>query len=143
MCTFKNYIKLHLCESRPCTYGNVVHHSVTKLCLILCNTTDCSMPGFPVLHHLPEFAQTHVHWVDDTIQPSHPLLPTSPPALNLSQHQGLFHYGTMKLINSLPHIHTFPLLTHTGQEQKTNNIQFDSIFKRCLKIFVKALNRFL
>ena len=51
---------------------------------------DCSTPGFPVLHYLPEFAQTHVHWVDDVIQPSHPLSPLSPPALNLSQHQGLF-----------------------------------------------------
>ena len=48
------------------------------------------MPGFPVLHHLPDFAQTHVHWVSDAIQPSHPLSPPSPLALNLSQHQGLF-----------------------------------------------------
>ena len=47
------------------------------------------MPGFPILHHLLESARTHVHWVDDAIQPSHPLLPPSPPALNLSQHQGL------------------------------------------------------
>ena len=53
---------------------------------------DCSTPGFPVLHHLLEFAQTHVHWVSDAIQPSHPLLPPSPPALNLSQHQGLFQW---------------------------------------------------
>ena len=44
---------------------------------------DCSTPGFPVLHHLPEPAQTHVHWVGDAIQPSHPLLPSSPPALCL------------------------------------------------------------
>ena len=51
---------------------------------------DCSTPGFPVLHYLPEFAQTHVHWVGDAIQPSHPLLSPSPSALNLSQHQGLF-----------------------------------------------------
>ena len=51
---------------------------------------DCSTPGFPVLHHLLEFAQTHVHRVDDAIQPSHPLSSPSPPALNLSQHQGLF-----------------------------------------------------
>ena len=50
---------------------------------------DCSTPGFPVLCYLPEFVQTHVHWVDDTIQPFHPLLPPSPPALNLSQYQGL------------------------------------------------------
>ena len=53
---------------------------------------DCSTPGFPVLHHLPKFAQTHVHWVGDAIQPSQPLLSPSPPALNLSQHQGLFQW---------------------------------------------------
>ena len=51
---------------------------------------DCSTPGFPVFHYFPEFAQTHVHRVGDAIQPSHPLLPLSPPALSLSQHQGLF-----------------------------------------------------
>ena len=51
---------------------------------------DCSTPGFPILHHLPEFAQTHVHWVGDAIPPSHPLLSPSPPALSFSQHQGLF-----------------------------------------------------
>ena len=48
------------------------------------------MPGFPVLHDLPELAQTPIHWVNDTIQPSHPLLAPSPPAHNLSQHQALF-----------------------------------------------------
>ena len=53
------------------------------------NPMDCSMPGFPVLHHRPELAQTHVHSVGDAIQPSHPLLSPSPP-FNLSQHQGLF-----------------------------------------------------
>ena len=51
---------------------------------------DCSTLGLPVLHHLPELAQIHVHLVSDAIQPSHPLLPPSPPALSLSQHQGLF-----------------------------------------------------
>ena len=53
---------------------------------------DYSMLGFPVLHHLPEFAQTHVYQVDDAIKPSHPLSPPSPPALNLSQHQGLVQW---------------------------------------------------
>ena len=53
---------------------------------------DCSMPGFPVLHYLPDYAQTHVHWVGDTIKLSYPLLSPSPPALNLSQHQGLFQW---------------------------------------------------
>ena len=50
----------------------------------------CSTPGFPVPHYLPEFAQTHFHWVSDAIQPSHPLLPPSPLTFNLSQHRGLF-----------------------------------------------------
>ena len=66
--------------------------SVTKLCLTLCDPVDCSMPGFPVLHHLLEFAQTHVHWVGDAIQRSHPLSPSSPPALNLSQYESLFQW---------------------------------------------------
>ena len=51
---------------------------------------DCSTPGFPVHHQLPVFTQTHVHLVGDAIQPSHPLSSASPPAFNLSQHQGLF-----------------------------------------------------
>ena len=59
--------------------------SVTKLCPTLCDPMNCSMPGFFVLHHLLEFAQTHVHWVDDAIQLSHFLSPSSS-GLNLSQH---------------------------------------------------------
>ena len=51
---------------------------------------NCSMPGFPVLHYLPEFAQIHVYLVSDALQLSHPLLPSSPLSLSLSQHQGLF-----------------------------------------------------
>ena len=66
--------------------------SVAKGCLTLCNPMDCSVPSFPVLYHLPEFAQTHVHWVSDDIWPFHPLPPPSPFALNLSQHQGLFQW---------------------------------------------------
>ena len=53
---------------------------------------NCSMPGFPVHHQLLECTQTHVHWVSDTIQPSHPLSSPSPPDFNLSQHQGLFKW---------------------------------------------------
>ena len=66
--------------------------SVAQSCLTLCDPMDCSRPGFPVLHYLTGFAQAHVHWVDDAIQPSHPLLSTSPPSLYLSQHQGLFQW---------------------------------------------------
>ena len=61
------------------------------LCLTLCNYMDRSTPGLPVSHQFPEFTQTHVHCVSDAIQPSHPLSP-SPPAFNLSQHQGLFQW---------------------------------------------------
>ena len=64
--------------------------SVAQSCPTLCDPMDCSTPGVPVHHRLPEFTQTHVHWVSDAIQPSHPLLFPSPPAFNLSQHQGLF-----------------------------------------------------
>ena len=59
---------------------------------ILCDLMDCSTPGLLVLHHLPELAQIHVHWVSDAIQPSHPLLSPSPPAFNHSWHQGLFQW---------------------------------------------------
>ena len=59
-------------------------------CLTLCDPMDCSTPGFPVHHQLLELAQTHIRGVNGAIQPSHPLSSPSPPALNLSQHQGLF-----------------------------------------------------
>ena len=58
----------------------------------LCNPMNCSMPGFSVLPYLRELAQTHVQWVSDDVQPSHSLLPSFPPALNLSHHQGLFQW---------------------------------------------------
>ena len=63
-----------------------------QLCLTLCDPMYCSTPAFPVLHHLRELVQTHVHWVGDAIQPSHPLSSPSPPAFNHSQHQGLFQW---------------------------------------------------
>ena len=66
--------------------------SVAQSFPALCSPMDCSMPGLPVHHQLLEFTQTHVHWVSDAIQPSHPLLSPSPPAFNLSQHQGLFQW---------------------------------------------------
>ena len=65
---------------------------VVQLRLTICDPMDCSTPGFLVLHHIPEFAQTHVHWVSDANQPSHPMAFPSPPIFNLSQHQGLFQW---------------------------------------------------
>ena len=79
-------------------YHNIVNwlsvqfSSVAQSCLTLCDSMDCSMPGLPVQHQPLEFIQTHVHLVSDAIQPSHPLLSPSPPALSLSQHQGLFQW---------------------------------------------------
>ena len=64
--------------------------SVAQSCPTLCNPMNCSTPGLPVYHQLPEFTQTHVHRVGDAIQPSHPLSSPPPPAPNPSQHQGLF-----------------------------------------------------
>ena len=69
-----------------------VQLSSVQSCPTLCNPMDRSTPGFPVHHQLPKSTQTHVHWVGDAIQPSHPLSSPSPPALDLSQHQGLFKW---------------------------------------------------
>ena len=66
--------------------------SVAQTCLTLCNPMNCSTPGLPVHHQLLKFTQTHVHWVSDAIQPSHPLSSPSPPAPSPSQHQSLFQW---------------------------------------------------
>ena len=80
-----------------CSRSLIIQFSlVAQSCLTLCNHMDCSMPGLPVHRQLPEFTQTHVHWVVDAIQRFHPLSSPSPPSFNLSQHQGLF-----KCVNSL------------------------------------------
>jgi len=70
-------------------FQGIQFSSVAQSCPILCDPTNRSTPGLPVHHQLPESTQTHVHRVDDAIQPSHALSSRSPPALNLSQHQGL------------------------------------------------------
>ena len=70
--------------------GSVQFSSVAQSCLTLCDPVNRSMPALPIHYQLPEFTQTHVHRVGNAIQPSHPLSSRSPPALNLSQHQGLF-----------------------------------------------------
>ena len=72
--------------------NSIQFSSVIQLCLTLCDPMDCSTPGFPAHNQLLALTQTHVHWVSDTIQPSHPLSSPSPPAFSLSQHQDLFHW---------------------------------------------------
>ena len=71
-----------------------IFSSVAQSCLTLCDPMDCSMQGLPVHHQLPEPTQTHVHWVGDAIQPSHPLSSPSPPAFNLAQNQ-VFSNGSV------------------------------------------------
>ena len=71
---------------------HVTFSSAAQSCPTLCDPMDCSTPGLPVHHQLPEFTQTHVHRVGDAVQPSHPLSSSSPPAFNLSQHQGFFFF---------------------------------------------------
>ena len=71
--------------------------SVARLFPTFCDPVNCNMPGIPVLQYLPEFAQTHVHWLNDAIQPSHPVSPPSTPALNLSQHPGLFQWVVLPI----------------------------------------------
>ena len=72
--------------------SDVQFSSVAQSCPTLCDPMDCSTPGFPIHHQLPEFTQTHVHWIGDAIQLSHPLLSPPPPTFDLSQHQGLFQW---------------------------------------------------
>ena len=74
------------------SWAIVQFSSVAQSCLTLCDPMNHSMPGLPVHHQLSESTQTHVHWVSDAIQPSHPLSSPFPPALNLSQHQGFFKW---------------------------------------------------
>ena len=87
------YIYIYIC---CCCY-------VAKSCPALCNSVNCSILGFPVLHYLPEFAQVRVCWVTDAIQPSHPLPSPSRPVLNLSQHQGLFQW--VGSLHQVAHVH--------------------------------------
>ena len=83
--------EVHVVENTFPAYSHVVV-VVFQLCPTLCDPMDSNMPGLPVPHHLLEFSQVHVHCISDAVQPSHPLKPSSSPALNLSQHQGLFQW---------------------------------------------------
>ena len=121
----KNYSNSIFSFLRNC--HAVLHTAVVaQSCPTLCDPMDWGTPGFPVHHHLPELAWTHVHWVSDGIHPSHPLSPTSPAALNPSQHQCLFqrvssaHQGAKVAasfyipISSAQGFQFLHILTHTG-----------------------------
>ena len=86
VCFYPEYILL---LANTGTFSSVQFSSVAQSCPTLCDPMNCSTPGLPVHHQLPEFTQTHVHRISDAIQPSHPLSSPSPPAPNPSQHQSL------------------------------------------------------
>ena len=90
----KFFISRSICVGNSKSYwlARSQFSSVAQSCPTLCDPMDCSTPGLPVHHQLPESTQTHVHWVSDAIQPSHSLSFPSPPSLNLSQHQGHFKW---------------------------------------------------
>ena len=109
---FLNYVKhaflksVSLCISMVISLGSrvpksifdsVQFSSVTQLCPTLCDPMNYSTPGLPIHYQQPEFTQTHVHWVGDAIQPSHPLSSPSPPAPNPSQHQGLSNESALHI----------------------------------------------
>ena len=103
----KNVLSIRQSHSSPMPVSSVqFSHSVMSSSL---RPLDCSTPGFPVLHQLPDLTQTHIHRVGDAIQPSHPLSSPSPPAFNIFQHQGLFiwvsssHQGAKVLEFQLQH----------------------------------------
>ena len=127
--------------------------SVAISCLTLCNPVDYSVPGFPVLHHLLEFAQTPILWFGDAIQPSHPLLPPSPPALIFPQHQSFpmrflfgirwpkywsfsFHISPSNEYSGLISFRTdwFDLLVVQGTLESSPIPQFESINSSALNI---------
>ena len=93
-CGYRNFLLKGLAHSSALNKYQLCFQfsSAAQSCPTPCNPMDCSSPGLLVHHQLLEFAQTHVHWVGDVIQPSHPLSSPSLPALNLSQHQGLFKW---------------------------------------------------
>ena len=98
---FFHTFTFNLCVSSALKWVSHMQHiqfSVTQSCPTLCDPMDHSTPDLPVHHQLPEYTQIHVHWVGDAIQPYHPLSSPSPPAFDLSQHQGLFK---LKLLSPL------------------------------------------
>ena len=114
--------------------------SVSQSCPALWDPMDYSMPGFLVLHYLPELAQTHVYWVGDAIQPCHPLSSPSPPAFNLSQHQGLFQHHSSKALGTLAFMvqPSHPYMT----TRKTTALTRHTFVGKLMSLLFNILSRF-
>ena len=123
-CSNDGYLPLHICPNPQKTQQQAQFSSVGQSCPTLCDPMDCSTPGLPVHHQIPESTQTHVHRVGNAIQPSHPLSSPSPPALNLSQHQ------------SFPMSQVFPSGGQTtGQQQQGPLMQIMTLSQEyCVKL---------
>ena len=105
--------------------SSIQSSSVTQLCPTLYDPKNRSMPGLPVHHQLPESTQTHVHWVGDAIQPSYPLSSPSLPALNLSQHQGLFQW--VSSLHQVAKVLEFQLQHQSFQRTPRTNLLWDGL----------------
>ena len=124
---FNNYIfQAYSCFSVPHTGSFSQSVSlVTQSCPTLFDPMNHSTPGLPVHHQLPEFTQTHVHWVCDATQPSHPPSSPSPPALNLSQHQGLFQWISSS--HQVAKVLEFKLQHQSFQRTPTTDLLYDGL----------------
>ena len=135
-CSFKYFIfsflfvKYSIHSRSPCCVQNVsfiltspcgpYYCIFTQLCPTLCDPMNCSMPGLPVHHQLPEITQTHVHRVGDAIQPSHPLSSPSSPDPNPSQHQSLFQW--VNSLHEVAKVLEFQLHHHSFQRTESTNL---------------------
>ena len=108
--------------------------SVARSCLTLCDPMNCSTPGLPVHHQLPEFTQTHLHWVGDAIHTSHPLSSPSPPAFNLSQYQGLF-----KWVSSSHQVAKVFIMKWQQQKPEHHGITWDCYWRQFLWIWSSCM----
>ena len=116
---------------------SVQFSSVAQSYWNLCDPMDCSTPGLPVHHQLLEFTQTQVHWVGDAIQPSHPLLSPSPPALNLSQHQGLFKWVSPS--HQVANVLEFQLQHQSSQYSRLISFRMDLLYLLAVQGTLKSL----
>ena len=116
-----NWTELNWTEG-SCNLPSIIcqFSSVTQSCLTLCDPMNGSTPGLPVHHQLPEFTQTHVHWVGDAIQPYHPLSSSSPPASNPSKQQGLFQW--INSSHEVAKVLEFQLQHHSFQRTPRNDL---------------------
>ena len=116
--------------------------SVAKSCPTLCDLMKCSMPGFSVLHYLPEFAQTHVHWVDNAIQPSQPLLPASPPTLNPTYTVSFLESDTRNIYLHIPQDwkrSVFIPISKKGNAKECSSYHTTALISHTSKVMLKIL----